>query len=113
MKQCGFKRLDAEEVAATASDKVQYRCEDCNLTWSCWAKPRIPGYADILFVDSLIRVTEIRGFIRLPWQLHPISFSVSKLELALSCSGKSGDRYPFKKVTHNAELVNDQMACVV
>ena len=113
MKQCGFKRFDFEEVETPVTEKVQYRCEDCNLTWRCWAKPRIPGYADILFVDSLIRVTEIRGFIRLPWQLHPISFSVSKLELALSCSGKSGDRHLFKKVTHYVELVNDHMACVV
>lgn len=31
----GVRRFDFEEVAATPSDKVQYRCEDCNITWFC------------------------------------------------------------------------------
>lgn len=31
----GVKRFDFDEVAATPSDKVQYRCEDCNITWFC------------------------------------------------------------------------------
>ena len=34
MKQCGFKRFDVEEVETPVTEKVQYRCEDCNLTWS-------------------------------------------------------------------------------
>ncbi len=31
----GIKRFDFEEVAATENNQVQYRCEDCNLTWVC------------------------------------------------------------------------------
>lgn len=31
----GIKRFDFDEVETPATEKVQYRCEDCNLTWSC------------------------------------------------------------------------------
>lgn len=31
----GIKRFDFEEVVAAPSDKVQYRCEDCQITWFC------------------------------------------------------------------------------
>lgn len=31
----GIKRFDFDEVVASESGPVRYRCEDCNLTWVC------------------------------------------------------------------------------
>lgn len=30
----GIKRYDFEEVVVAENGKVQYRCEDCNVTWT-------------------------------------------------------------------------------